>query len=50
MLKIDEATGAVYPGLAADLALFEGDPTADITAVDTVCRVWQNGVQKYVKV
>lgn len=50
VLKIDEVTGAVCPGLAADLALFEGDPTADITAVNTVCQVWQNGVQKYVKV
>ena len=50
VLRIDEVTGAVRPGLAADLALFEGDLTADITAVDTVCRVWQNGVQKYVKV
>ena len=35
--------------IAADLALFEGDVTADVTAVKTLCRVWQGGVQKYVR-
>lgn len=50
VLKIDDVTGAVRPGLAADLALFAGDPTADVNAVNTVCQVWQNGVQKYLKV
>lgn len=49
ILRIGETTGSVRTGLAADLALFEGDVTADVTAVKTLCRVWQGGVQKYVR-
>lgn len=49
ILRIGETTGSVRTGLAADLALFEGDVTADVTGVKTLCRVWQGGVQKYVR-
>lgn len=49
ILRIGETTGSVRTGLAADLALFEGDVTADVTVVKTLCRVWQGGVQKYVR-
>ena len=35
ILRIGETTGSVRTGLAADLALFEGDVTADVTAVKT---------------
>lgn len=35
--------GRVAPGLAADLLLVEGDPTADVTATRAISRVWKRG-------
>ncbi|ONI80402.1 amidohydrolase [Saccharothrix sp. ALI-22-I] len=37
--------GRVEPGLRADLALVDGDPTTDITAVGSVVEVWRRGVR-----
>lgn len=47
MMRIDHLTGSIRPGLAADLALFCGDPTQDVTQVNTVCMTWQNGVLRW---
>lgn len=35
--------GRVALGLAADLLLVEGDPTADVTATRAIARVWKRG-------
>jgi imidazolonepropionase-like amidohydrolase len=35
--------GRIAPGLRADLALVDGDPTADIADTLSVRRVWRGG-------
>ncbi|MGH3942296.1 MAG: amidohydrolase family protein [Pseudonocardiaceae bacterium] len=37
--------GRIAPGLAADLLLVEGDPTADITTTRNIVGVWRKGVR-----
>ena len=37
VLGIDGETGSVRPGLCADLALYDGDPTVDIGQLNTLC-------------
>lgn len=49
VLGIDGETGSVRPGLCADLALFDGDPTADISQLNTLCCTWQSGILRYHK-
>lgn len=49
VLGIDGETGSVRPGLCADLALFDGDPTADISQLNTLCCTWQGGILRYQK-
>lgn len=49
VLGIDGETGSVRPGLCADLALFDGDPTADISQLNTLCCTWQGGILRYHK-
>ena len=43
VLRMDTQIGAVKPGLFADLAGFDGDPTKDISAVRRVKFVMKNG-------
>lgn len=47
VLGIEGETGAIRPGLCADLAMFNGDPTADIGQLNTLCRTWQGGIARY---
>ncbi|HEV8585101.1 MAG TPA: amidohydrolase family protein [Methylomirabilota bacterium] len=42
-LALEEETGRVAPGLAADLIAVEGDPAADVKALDAVRLVLANG-------
>jgi len=49
-LRLDNVTGSLHPGLAADLALFDGDPTRDTADVKTLCRTVQGGVTRWVRV
>jgi imidazolonepropionase-like amidohydrolase len=44
VLRMDERIGRIKPGLLADLVAFEGDATADITALGRVKLVMKNGV------
>jgi len=44
VLRVDERVGRVRPGLLADLAAFDGDPSRDISAVRRVRLVMKNGV------
>jgi imidazolonepropionase-like amidohydrolase len=43
VLGLEEETGRVAPGLAADLVAVEGDPTADVKALDAVRLVIAGG-------
>src|SRR5213076_1081929 len=44
VLHMENQIGAVKPGLYADLAAFDGDPTKDISALRKVKFVMKNGV------
>lgn len=48
-LRLEGTAGRVVPGLAADLALFDGDPTQDISALSTLRMTFQGGVLRYMK-
>ncbi len=43
-LEIDDELGFVAPGMLADLVLVDGDPTADIEAMNNIRAVWQSGI------
>ncbi|MGD8574525.1 MAG: amidohydrolase family protein [Gammaproteobacteria bacterium] len=43
-LRIDNSTGSVEKGKAADLAVIDGDPTRDIHALENVEYVFKDGV------
>jgi imidazolonepropionase-like amidohydrolase len=43
VLRMENQIGEVKPGLYADLAAFEGDPTKDIAALRRVKFVIKNG-------
>ena len=44
VLRMDTQIGSVKPGLYADLAAFDGDPTKDVTALKRVKFVMKNGI------
>lgn len=43
MLRLDDVTGALRPGLAADIAVFRGDPTENIQDVRRLDMTFQGG-------
>lgn len=43
-LGIDQRTGTVRPGLEADLIVVDADPLADITALQDILMVINDGV------
>jgi len=42
-LGVDKRTGSIKPGMEADFIAIERDPTADITAIQDVVMVINNG-------
>ncbi|MBQ7858987.1 MAG: amidohydrolase family protein [Faecalibacterium sp.] len=46
-LHLENQTGSIRPGLCADLAVFDGDPTQTIADVATLCMTWQGGVLRW---
>lgn len=48
-LGLEGITGRIAPGLCADLALFEGDPTQDIAVLDTLSMTFQGGIPVWVR-
>lgn len=43
LCRVDDKTGSITKGLAADLVALDGDPLTDITALKRVKGVWQDG-------
>lgn len=48
MMRIDGITGGIREGLAADLAVFDGDPTREISEVGKLCMTFQGGRLVYI--
>ncbi len=46
-LRIEAVTGSVAPGLCADLAVFDGDPTVDLHALNTLAMTFQSGIMRW---
>ena len=46
-LRLEDSLGSIAVGMAADLAVFDGDPTRDIKELDTLSMTFQGGVQKF---
>lgn len=46
-LMMEDVRGTIAVGKAADLAVFEGDPTRDVKELDTLSMTFQGGVQKF---
>ena len=47
LLGLGHVTGRLAPGLAADILLVDGDPTADLTALDDIELVLARGTERY---
>ncbi|HSE37769.1 MAG TPA: amidohydrolase family protein, partial [Blastocatellia bacterium] len=43
-IGVDKRTGSIKPGMEADFIAIERDPTADITAIQDVIVVINNGI------